>query len=106
MTFALIPTMENRLISLESVYRRAPARMQELLLNAQAVRVGLHRYGRAYRRATEELLGHERWSRDQMRGYQDARARDVVRVAYEGTEHYRRVMDERGITPEDVTSVS
>lgn len=91
----------NRL-SLETLYRRAPAWGQTVLLNAYAMGIGWHRYGRAYRRALRECLARDAWPSDRMRAYQDARIRRIVSVAYERTAHYREVMERLGARPGDI----
>ncbi len=92
-------------LSLETVYRNAPTWAQEIFLNAYALGIGWHRYGRAYRRAVRDCLERDGWSADRMRAYQDERLRQVLQVAYQNTAHYRDVMDAHGLRPEDITGV-
>jgi phenylacetate-CoA ligase len=47
----------------------------------------------------------QRWSLERLRDLQVGMLRRLVRHAYQHTAYYRDVMDERGIRPEDITSV-
>ncbi len=47
----------------------------------------------------------EKWSLERLRDLQVGMLRRLVRHAYQHTAYYRDVMDERGIRPEDITSV-
>lgn len=91
--------------SLESIYRGSPSWLQGLMLDGYSVGIWWHRYGRPYRRAVRELMEHDGWPRERLRLYQDERAREVVRVAYESTKYYREVMDAHGVSPADVKGV-
>jgi phenylacetate-CoA ligase len=44
------------------------------------------------------------WSRDQISAYQDEKLHRLIQHAYENVPYYRRVMDERGLTPRDIVS--
>ncbi|HET8602021.1 MAG TPA: phenylacetate--CoA ligase PaaK [Segeticoccus sp.] len=47
----------------------------------------------------------ERWSVDEMRAHQLERLQWTVRHAYDNVPHYRKTLDEKGISPEDITSL-
>lgn len=51
------------------------------------------------------LQGTERWSREQLRDLQVGFLRRLMRHAYLHTAHYREVLDDRGMRPEDFDSV-
>jgi phenylacetate-CoA ligase len=48
------------------------------------------------------LAQSERWPRERVDSFRDAKLRSLVAHAYAHTRHYRRVMDERGLTPGDI----
>src|SRR5258706_2355687 len=48
----------------------------------------------------------ERWSPDDLRDLQTGLLRRLIRHSYRHTPYYRRVLDERGIRPEDIQSVA
>jgi phenylacetate-CoA ligase len=51
------------------------------------------------------LMATERWPLERLRDLQVGMLRRLVRHAYQHTAHYREVMDERGIQPEDIDSI-
>lgn len=51
------------------------------------------------------LQGTERWSRDQLRDLQIGFLRRLMRHAYLHTSHYRELLDDRGLRPEDFDSI-
>jgi phenylacetate-CoA ligase len=52
------------------------------------------------------LMTTERWSLDAIRDLQLGLLRRLLRHAYQHTAHYREVMDDRGLRPEDFESVA
>ena len=66
-------------------------------------------YEAARGRPTIPLLRHltatELWSNEQLRDLQLGFLRRLIRHAYLHTAHYRTVLDQRGISPEDITSL-
>jgi len=55
----------------------------------------------------QRYLGHtERWSTGQLRELQGGFLRRLIRHAYLHTSHYREVLDDRGLVPEDFHSVA
>ncbi len=90
----------------ETIYCRAPAWSQTLLLNAYAWRIERHRYGQPYRQAVGQLLAQERWPPERLRDYQDARLREIVAVAYGRSPYYRRAFDAAGIRPYQICGVA
>jgi len=89
----------------QAVYLQSPPWAQTVLLNVYGWQIGRHRYGAPYRAAVQRLLEQERWPAERIREYQDARVRDIVRVAYGETTYYRRLLDEAGIAPADIRGV-
>ncbi|MEO8706893.1 MAG: phenylacetate--CoA ligase family protein, partial [Kofleriaceae bacterium] len=51
------------------------------------------------------LEGTERWSRDELHDLQLGFLKRLIRHASTHTAHYRAVLDERGMTPDDITSL-
>jgi phenylacetate-CoA ligase len=92
-------------MDLQRIYERAPGWLRTLGLNTYAWKIERHRYGAPYRRKVAELLEQERWAPERMRAYQDARVREVVARAYQGSEFYRERMDASGVRPTDVRGV-
>ncbi len=62
------------------------------------------RLGAAYRRTRDLLRDSEWWSPDETRSYQCRELATLVRHAYENVPYYRRIFDERGLTPDAIRS--
>jgi phenylacetate-CoA ligase len=86
-------------------YLGAPPAVQTVLLNAYALWIDRHRYGPRLRATLEELRSRERWDRERLRNLQGERLRAIVGHAYRHSRYYRGLLDERGITPDDVGGV-
>ena len=94
------------MISPQKLYESAPAWLQNVLLNAHAARIERHRYGAPYRAVVASLEEQERWPAERMRAYQDDRLRTIVRVAWERSSYYRRVMSDAGLRADDIRGVA
>ena len=90
----------------EQVYRASPGWLQTVLLNVHAWQIERHRYGRPFRAAVDALRAQERWPREKLREYQDARLRVVVQTAYDHSPYYRRVFDRLRLRPSDIRTVA
>ncbi len=86
-----------------SSYPSAARRIAQALASV----VPRHVYrGREFYRLSARLDASQYWTPEQMRQYQDARVAALVAHAHAHVPHYRRVFDERGLGPQDVTSVA
>jgi phenylacetate-CoA ligase len=92
--------------AVESIYRRAPAWLQTILLNAHALRIDRHRYGPPYRQATQGLIASERWPVEQMRAFQDERVRRLASFTYARSAFYRQLWDVACVKPADIQGVA
>ena len=88
----------------EQLYDRAPVWLQTLMLNGYAVRIQRHRFGRAYRAAVDEVLALERATGDEIRAYQDAHLRRVIRYAVQAP-YYRELFAKLRLRPADIQGV-
>ncbi|HEU4726635.1 MAG TPA: hypothetical protein VFT22_02060, partial [Kofleriaceae bacterium] len=61
--------------------------------------------GRPTVKLLESLRSTERWTPGALRDLQVGMLRRVLRHAYRHTEFYRRMLDERGLVPEDFRAV-
>jgi phenylacetate-CoA ligase len=90
----------------QAIYLQSPPWAQNVLLSAYGWRIKQHRYSSPYRAAVRSLLEQERWTAERIRAYQDARVRTIVDVAYRETTYYRRLLDERGMSPADIQGIA
>jgi phenylacetate-CoA ligase len=74
-------------------------------MNLHGARMHVHRYGRTLRDATAQLRESERWSETALTELQGRLLREVISTAYAQSPHYRKLMQERGLTPDAVSTV-
>jgi len=86
---------------IERLYLASPAPVQNTLVTAYGLKARRERFGDAYDRWSEFLRGAERFSRTELETYQNERLSRLIRHVYENVPYYRRVMKERGLTPDD-----
>lgn len=91
---------------LDRLYLSSPAALQNLMVTAYGVESRLQRFGKRYEHWVEFLERSERFSEEELQAYQDERVADLIRHAYERVPYYRRVMDERRLTPQDIRTVA
>ena len=85
-----------------AIYYRLPASMQNLVLHGGGLRQARIRFGRSFERRLESLKASDLWDASQIRAYQETQISGLIETAYRETVYYRRVMDERGLTPSDI----
>jgi phenylacetate-CoA ligase len=90
----------NRYLS--AIYGAAPVWMQNALLNSFSAKLEKERYGGRYPEYVELLSRTEWLSKAELETYQDERLRAIVASAYANVPYYRRVFDERKLTPADI----
>lgn len=89
----------------ERLYDRAPALIQNLILSEYGRRIRRRRFGAEYERLSALLERSERWSREEIRAYQDERLAALVEHAYATVPFYRERMDALRLKPHDVRTV-
>ena len=85
-----------------AAYRLVPAWCQNLLLTAYGKMLERERYGGRFAEFRDLLAKSERWSTTELQAYQDERLRAIVAHAYATVPYYRRIFDERRLTPADI----
>lgn len=90
--------------SFKNVYDRLPVLAQNTILSGFSVLLERERYGGDFRRY-QQFLNDSQWrSAGQLQAYQDEQLAKLVAYAYRHVPYYRRVMDERGLKPQDIVS--
>jgi phenylacetate-CoA ligase len=90
----------------ETLYRRSPAWLQTVFLNAHAVRIQRERYGPVFDELERAWIESERWEPARLREQQDQRVRDIVRLAAERVPFYGRRFAEHGVVVSQVQGVA
>jgi phenylacetate-CoA ligase len=89
-----------------SAYYRLPASLQNLSLFVAGRRLAKVRFGRAFHDRLAFLRDSDGWGPSRIGAYQDAQIAATVEHAYRETDYYRRIMDDRGLSPDDIRGVS
>ncbi len=90
--------------SFKNVYDRLPIFAQNTILTGFSALLDRERYGGDFHR-WQRLLEESQWySSAQLLAYQDEQLAKLVGYSYRHVPYYRRVMDERGLKPQDVVS--
>lgn len=85
-------------------YRASPVFVQNAAITAWGFATRLMRRGRAFRRTLDSLEKSQWLSSDEFAALQNERLAALIRHCYAKVPYYRRVMRERGLTPDDVTT--
>jgi phenylacetate-CoA ligase len=83
----------------------SPSIIQTALLNAYAARIHLERFGHKFEKICTELQGNEFLNYGDLLEYQNIRLRPLIKHAYETVPYYRKIMTERRLKPDDISTV-
>jgi len=86
----------------EKTYGRSPIALQNALLSLYGLRLYRTRYGGEFERKFRALLSSQWWSRERLAELQEERLTRLIDVCYRYVPFYRREMERRGVTPNDV----
>ena len=89
---------------LVKLYSRLPVAAQNVACSLYGWKERRLRFGPAFRHRFTSLKETDRASRSEIEAYQDAQIERLVRHAFDTVPYYRRVMEERGLTPSGITS--
>ena len=87
-------------------YRATPPAVQSFFLSRVGARLKRRRFGVEYERWMELCSEAERWSPAEQQAYVSEQVRSVVAWAWKHVPYYRRIMNERRLTPDDIRGVS
>ncbi len=91
---------------LKQTYSGFPAWAQNVGLTAYSLWLHRERYGGDYS-TLKDLLAKTEWYRpEQLEEYQNVQLRRIVGHAYETVPYYRRIFDERGLRPGDISNAT
>lgn len=91
---------------LKAVYDGLPVNAQNLLLTAYSVKLDRQRYRGRFTEFQALMERMESASDGEVRAYQDEQLRRIVEHAYRTVPYYKRVFDQRRLTPADITTVA
>lgn len=88
------------------LYERAPIWLQNAVLTAFSARLYFERYGGRFGEYKQLLSDMERAPAARLGEYQEQQLRRIVEHAYTTVPYYRRIFDERRLTPADIRGVA
>ncbi len=88
---------------LERLYRTSPPFVQNLFVTGYGALKVFERWTPTFRDYLRELTETQWWSSGQLTELQNQRLRRLIRHCYDTVPYYRRIFDERGLTPNDIT---
>ena len=88
------------------VYEKLPIWMQNIACTLAGIKMRYSRYNRSFHETLRMLEESDRWSLEQLRGYQQEQLGNVIRHAYNTVPYYRELFDNRKLTPNDVQKIS
>jgi len=91
---------------LESVYNNSPVLLQNLFLNTYAIVLHLERYGKKFNKKFAEMDKTQWYSHSELEEYQNEKLRHLIKHAYDNIPYYRRIMQVRNLTPQDIKTTS
>jgi len=94
-----------RWLAEEQHYNLLPTAAQNALVAWHGYRIRRQRFGPEHDRLLRFLEETERWSREEMRAYQEERLRDIVRHAYDTVPYYGDLFRSRRLRPDDVSTL-
>lgn len=92
-------------LTTERLYGRLPIAVQNAFVAQHGRRIRRERFGPEFDRLSRLLEESERWTREELRAYQESRLRDIVRHAYATVPYYRDLFDRLRLRPEDIRSI-
>ena len=88
------------------LYYLFPPGIQNAALTYWGRRQSRIRFSGTFYERQEFLRDSQTWDEDRIRDYRDALLAGTVARAYHDTAYYRRIMDERGLKPDDIRGVA
>jgi len=90
---------------LEKIYNISPALVQNIGVSLYGYKVYRREYGRQFERLLEEFEKQQWFSLDELKAFQNAKLRTLIKHSYSHVPYYRQIMDERKLTPADIRTV-
>jgi histidinol-phosphate/aromatic aminotransferase/cobyric acid decarboxylase-like protein/phenylacetate-coenzyme A ligase PaaK-like adenylate-forming protein len=89
--------------SIQSLIKKSPSWIQKIYYNIVPFS---QRYGKVFTETYNFLLESEKWSREKLEQYQLEEFKKLINHCYTNVPYYKKVFDDRGLTPNDFNSIS
>ena len=87
------------------IYSKLPVFCQNIACSLAGLKMRRQRYGKCFREFLRFLDQSQWWPYEKQLEYQNEQLRKIIDHAYASVPYYRRVMDERHLTPSDIRTV-
>ena len=91
--------------SLNDLYNRLPAPLQNLAVTAYGYRVYRREYGKKFEQQLAQFEMQAKFSPEEIKAYQSEKLQPIIKHAYQTVPYYREVMDRLRLTPADFRTV-
>ena len=89
-----------------NIYLASPWLIQVLAVSVYGAKLYLREYGKEFRTLLNEFESHARFSAAELEAYQAEQIRALIAHCYEHVPYYKRVMNDRGLTPADIRNAA
>ena len=86
-------------------YDSSPVWAQNLACSVFGLKMRRERYNKVFHDALRFLLVSQGWSYERLLEHQNQELKRIITHAYEAVPYYRKIFNERGLTPEDIQTV-
>lgn len=94
------------MLNAQIIYDSMPPFIQRIGINLYAGSIHSTRYGRTFKKYLRSLLDSQWFDQEEIYKYQNERLRKIIRHSYNTVPYYRRIMDQRGLLPADIQTIS
>ena len=88
--------------SIHKIIKKSPSLVKQIYYNVVPFE---KRYGSTFKNTYDELMTTATWDRPKLLDYQNRKLLKLIHHAYNNVPYYKRVMQERGLTPKSFQSV-
>ena len=88
----------------QSIYDHSPVFLQNIAVSLYGWQMRRLRYGGRFSRTLDWLDESQWWTKDRIVAFQNEELQKLAKHAYSTVPYYRRIFDERGLTPGDIRS--
>jgi phenylacetate-CoA ligase len=87
------------------IYGRMPIWAQNVACSFAGIEMRQTRYNKTFHKALRLLERSQWWSLEELRCYQNKQLQRMIKHAYDTVPYYRRIFDDRKLTPNDIRTV-
>ncbi len=89
----------------KELYDRLPVFGQNIILSGYSAILDHQRYSGKFNSFKKLLEESQYYSSEQLNNYQQNKLQDLIAYSYRHVKYYRKIMDERNLTPDDITTI-